>query len=413
MKILQANYEAINYDESSGRYNGYDKMNDCYIVGRNTYYPNCLLTNNKILVSPYNEKIMSLNKESFYDDNEFNFVPKINHDHHVTNPVYFFIYNFDNYYHFIYDTLPYLINYKILKEKYANLQLLINYPNKNNKFYQFNVDILKFFDIKDCDYLIHNDNTMYSEIYVSDSLTHAGKSNHKPHSAVYDFFNNIKPTKNLMPCDYNKIYISRRTWTKENNDNIGTNYTTRRRCVNEDKLVDIVNNFGYKEIFAEDLTFNEKVYVFSRAKHIVGIIGGGMCNLLFSNKETKVLCIVSPDFLNINHRFKYSMDNTQIMYFNDCQIYGPDGKLPLYTRIRVTDIKSTHYDKIGEISEFDEQSDQYRVNLSNNDVAGFNNDLIFECEYFSLDQISPLDNGLNSPFVVDEEKFIKALTILN
>ena len=383
------------------RINNIYVAHNCSIIGKNSYYPNCLIHSNDKIYNPYDEKIMSLNKECFYDDLYHENIQMV--DKKSTDSVYFFIYNFDNYYHFIYDTLPYLINFLDLKKEILDLKLLINYPNKNNKFYQFNIDIL---DMLQLEYEIVDQDTLYENMYISNSLTHGGFSNDPPHSIIYDFFNNLKNNIMLKHDFPKKIYISRRTWTKQNNDNIGTNYTTRRKMMNEDFIVDYLSKKGYVEIFAEDYPMSDKIMLFSQATHIVGAIGGGLCNLLFSNKNTKVLCIVSPDFVNINYRFKYSMDHTNIKYFNDCHIDKPS-KISLYTRVTITDPNSEYYNKIGEVIKYDEKNkDNYLVNISNNDVTGFNNEFIYNTQYFTFEQLKPLDNGLNSPYYVDKDVFM-------
>ena len=44
-----------------------------------------------------------------------------------------------------------------------------------------------------------------------------------------------------------------------------------------------------------------------------------MCNVIFSNPETKVISINSPLFFDVNTRFKYSMCHTQLHHFNDTE----------------------------------------------------------------------------------------------
>ena len=41
------------------------------VSGRNPHYPNCLLYTQQKLINPYDEKVMSLNKDSFYDNDTF------------------------------------------------------------------------------------------------------------------------------------------------------------------------------------------------------------------------------------------------------------------------------------------------------------------------------------------------------
>jgi hypothetical protein len=57
---------------------------------------------------------------------------------------------------------------------------------------------------------------------------------------------------------------------------------------------------------------NNLLFYFSNATHIIGAIDCGISNVLFSPKNTKLEAIVSPTFLNVNMRFKYSLDNIDV-----------------------------------------------------------------------------------------------------
>lgn len=383
-------------NEYGNRNMRYLSLSDVRIVGRNGIYPNCLLLSDNKLISPYDEKVMSLNKESFYDDTyDISCWENIT-DKEEEIPVFFFIYNFDNYYHFIYDTLPYLCCYFKLKETISNLKLLVSYPNiTRNTFYKFNEDIFELFNIKN-DIIIHtNTNVLYKKVYVTNSLTHSGLSNEPPHPDVYSLFRNVTITKE--PSNRSKrIYISRRTWIHNDKSNLGTDYTQRRKMENEDLLVErLTNDYGFEEIFCEKLSMIEKIQLFQNAEYIVGAIGGGMCNLLFSPSTTRVICIVSPHFLDINYRFKFSMDHTTIKY-----LYNTESTSDLYKRVKVDN-------RIGEI--IDINNDHFTIQMSNNDVAGFNNSIEFEKINVHKDKCEFLDKGLNSPYVVDIDNVINLL----
>ena len=405
-----------NYEKDETERNiGYSKINNVILTGRNSYYPNVLLYSNNILISPYDEKIMSLNKDSFYDNNKYELeIDKDENEVIIEEPVFFFIYNFDNYYHFLYDTLPYLYVYLELKKNNPQLKLLVNYPNKNKKdFYKFNNEFLeKIINLDDL--IIHNKNNVYNTLYVSTSLTHGGYSNNPPRKEIYVIYDLLKNNihyeninKNLKKIK--KVYISRRTWINNDNSNIGTDYTSRRKMVNEDELVNQLINYDFTEIFAENLNTDEKIYLFSNADIITGSIGGGMANLLFSNKNTKSIVIVTPFFLDINYRFKYSMEHTNINYIYDVHTYLEDNKIPLYCRVKIINIQSTYFEKYGEICEYNKNNDKYLINISNNDIAGFNNVIKFDNEWFLESEFILLDNGLNSPYVVDINKILDIL----
>ena len=421
------NFIKLYKNNDEARELGYSIFQNVIITGRNNNYPNILLLiiddkqENRILISPYDEKIMSLNKDSFYDNNSFEVeeLSTISYSlkcQPILDTVFFLIYNFDNYFHFLYDTLPYLYTYLQLKKHNSNLKLLINYPNPyKTEFYKFNTELLE--KIVDKKYwLIHNDENVYNKIYVSTSLTHGGLSNNPPCKEIYEIYdkiisnnrfscNSICATRELQENEY--IYISRRTWINNDNSNIGTDYTTRRKMINEDKLVEELSKNGIKEIFAENLSTDEKIQLFNNAKVVIGSIGGGMSNLLFSKPTTKSLIIVTPYFLDINYRFKYCMENTNITYFNNTKTYYGEKSIPLYCRVKIK-IGEKYKNNIGEIIEckIEDNKEKYLINISRNDVAGFNNDVNFEKDWFCVEDFELLDNGLNSPYEVNIEKLM-------
>ena len=409
MNIIQFknyNYTIIKEKDETERDIGYTIVENCKLVGRNNFNPNILLYNGK-LITPYDEKVMSLKKDSFYDNNIYEINEEIESQNILyKNPVFFFIYNFDNYYHFLYDTLPYLYTYLYLKKKIPELKLLINYPNKFKKdFYRFNIEFLEKIVSTD-DLIIYTENTVYSYIYISSSLTHGGFSNNPPRNEIYEVYDIIKSNVNLIKSNLEYIYISRRTWINDDKTNIGTDYTTRRKMMNEDLLVAELIKLGFVEIFAENLTTDEKINIFSNAKIIIGSIGGGMANLLFSKKNTKSIVLVTPYFLDINYRFKYSMESSNITYFNDIQTYK-ENNIPLYCRAKIVNSKSKYFDKIGEIIDF--VDDKYKLNISNNDVVGFNNLINYETDYFKSNELELLDNGLNSPYIVNIKNLLSII----
>ena len=396
------NYIELFEKDDTERSIGYYKLNNISLNGRNAYYPNALLYDSFTLMNPYDEMVMSLGKKSFYDDS-YDVVD--NSNNHITDPVFFFIYNFDNYYHFLYDTLPYLFTYLELKKTIPNLKLLINYPNEKNTFYKFNLEFLS--KIINVDDLIIHSNNLYKEIYVSTSLTHGGHSNNPPRKEIFQIYNILKNNIDYLNIDENlkrleRIYISRRTWINNDTSNIGTDYTTRRKMMNEDTLVESLTQNGYTEIFAENLNTDEKIFLFSNAKMIIGAIGGGMANLLFSNNHTKSIVIETPYFLKINYRFKYSMEHTIIQYMRDVTTYT-NSQIPLYCRVKII-----QDGMIGEISDYNVDNDKYLVNLSNG-VAGFNNKSSFKNKWFLSNEFELLDHGLNSPYTINVDSLLEII----
>lgn len=175
---------------------------------------------------------------------------------------------------------------------------------------------------------------------------------------------------------------------------------------NEDEVVEKLVSLGFVEVFTEDLSMEEKIGLFSHAKVVVGAIGGGMVNLLFSPPTTKSIVIVSPYFLEINQRFRYCMEHTEIQYVYNVE-HAPYHIIPLYTRVKIIDHQSTHHGIVGEICGYDKDQDKFQVLLSANDVAGFCQNSSYIQELFYQHQMEILDKGLNSPFSVCLDSLIQ------
>lgn len=377
--------------DSNNREINIDRYTNCQLVGDNIFYPNCRILQNDEIYNPIDEVIMSLKNVEVKVN-----INKVESNSKFETPLFFFIYNTDNYFHFLYDTLPYLISFKKLKEEIINLKLLMNYPNhQSNKFYPFVKEMLDILDIKDDDIVIADNSTIYSEIYVSSSYTHGIDSNKPPREEIYSFYKDIVSKVTSFKTDNKypkKIYISRRTWLHNDFSNIGTNYTQRRRMENEDELVEYLKSIGYEEVFTEKLSTIEKIEMFSSVESVVSAIGGGSCNVLFSNENCKHYCIVSPTFLDVNYRFIYSLDKVKTHYIKETEHLEKDN-WKKYMRVRCGDV-------IGEVEEV--YRDKLLVSYTDKFVAGWNSQMKLKKELFEKRLCNPLDSGLNSPWKISD-----------
>lgn len=391
-----------------------DMIRDSFIIeysnvlltGRNIHYPNCLLYTKDSLINPYDERVMSLQKDSFYDNDEWNEFSVPMAETIDTRPSFFFVYNVDNYYHFVYDSLPFLASYFKLKEVYPSIQLLIqtSHPSKNT-ISPFVDEFLKAIGISS--YSFAKSNTTYRQLFVASSLTHGQQSNEPPSDLARSIWNKYCYTEKSTP---KRFYISRRSWVHGNTTNIGTNYTMRRKCVNEDDVVMMLKKYDIQEVFTELLTTDEKIAYFRNAELVVGVVGGGMCNLLFSNPSTKALCITTPHFLSINKRFEYSM-NAAKLYLSECTEHSMKNlKFQYYSRVKISNKESIYYNKVGEVEAHD--GIHYTVRLSSNDIAGFSQDFLLEEAKFLESELIAIDQGLNSPYVCKLEILESDLKLL-
>lgn len=366
-----------------------------FLIGK-TFYPDLKLKSlySNEIIDPIDETIMSLKKintDQSLSEELVNFT-KIQFD-----PVFLFIYNTENYYHFVYDTLPYLISYKKLKQQYQNLKLLINYPNsKSQKNYKFVLEFLEMLEINQNECIYVHPSTLYKNLFVSSSYTHGENSNLAPRKEIYDLYQSLVEKNQFHnKTDIPKVYISRRTWLHNQNDNIGTDYTTRRRMINETELVEKLQKKGYKEIFSELLTTKEKIQLFSNAEKVIGPIGGGLCNVLFSNKNCELYCIVSPTFLNINARFLHSFSKVKTTLINKTEhIEKTNFKKNMRIAVEINGKKI-----IGEIISLDDNF--ATIIYTNEKLAGWNNKIEYKETKVNLNKCEKLDDGLNSEWKLD------------
>lgn len=352
-----------------------------------TNYPTVILYAGGQLINPIEERIMSL-----ADAQTENSLPAIVPVQTVEpNPVFFFCYNTDNYYHFVYDTLPYLITFLRLRNTIPNLKLLMHPQGSVNYFYPFVWDFLGLLGIIESDVVMLTNYTAYKELYVSSSFTHGIDSNLPPRKEVYELFSRFTLSLPLTK----KLYISRRSNKHGDYTNIGTNYTTRRLCVNEEQLVDYLSARGYQEVFTELLTAKAKIELFSTASHVFGAIGGGMCNVLFSPKHTQVFTLVSPTFLDVNSRFRYcfSKVNNQFLYNTS---HVEEGAFKKYMRVQ---FPLGGRILIGEIEDIIMEG--LTIKYCEENVAGWNQSIQYKYANIHQSACKPLDGGLNSPWSVD------------
>jgi hypothetical protein len=380
--------------DSNGREINIYKLVGTQFYEDNIYYPNVIVRSEDKDVRPINETVLSLKDVNL----SFNDKKILDVKFKDSNPYFFFIYNTDNYYHFVYDTLPYLISFFELKKDIPDLKILMSYPNYQKfEHYKFVTEFLNLLSIPEDNITIVNTSTLYDNIYISNSYTHDGKSNINPRSEIYDFYNNII---NFITKDYKKeklptkIYVSRRTWISKDTSNIGTNYTTKRRLINEDEIVEYLTTKGFVEVFTENLSTIDKILLFNNAEHIIGPIGGGLCNTLFSNKKTTLTVLNSPTFFDVNYRFLFSFENVNFEIMNISE-HTEVTKIKKFMRVKFDN-------KVGEV--VDIKDDKVTINYSNIHLAGWNNEIKFEQIIKNINDITPLDGGLNSEWIIDIKK---------
>lgn len=393
------NQSLIHEPDVNGRDIRIFRIYDAQAAGQ-IYYPGIRLFSHKTgkTFNPIREQIMSM------PDLEVKSGRPTTVDEVETHPVFFFVYNVDNYYHFLYDSLPYLLSYQYLREILPGLKLLINFVNdQQTKLNPFVTEFLELLHIYSEDILILDKDTVYSEVFVSSSYTHDGKSNLPPRQEVYSLYNSLASKVDIDDTLPKKIYVSRRSHKHGNFDNIGTNYTTKRRLDNEDQLVAFLESKGYTEVFTELLDTRTKITMFKGCTHVVGAIGGGLCNVLFSSPQTKLISIVSPHFLDINKRFCYSFANVNVGYFTGTQ-HVETSEYKRYMRVLVKPLNI-----VGEVVEI--VGDKLHLMCSTDVVAGWNAQTRYDQMIVHKSDVEIIDPGLNAAWTMDLAKFVETVDV--
>lgn len=91
-------------------------------------------------------------------------------------------------------------------------------------------------------------------------------------------------SKNIAPrCEEDlKIFISRRS-----------QYILR--LINEEQIAEIFQQYGFKTIYPEEMTFDEQVDLFSKAKYVAGTTGAALTNILYCSKGAIFICIIPKE----------------------------------------------------------------------------------------------------------------------
>ena len=90
---------------------------------------------------------------------------------------------------------------------------------------------------------------------------------------------------------FRKVYISRRN-------------VFNPRLENQDNVEQIFSENGYEIIYPESMSFKDQLKIFSEVEIFAGVYGSGITNVIFTNKNAKIICIQpkeieSPWFSNL------------------------------------------------------------------------------------------------------------------
>lgn len=105
----------------------------------------------------------------------------------------------------------------------------------------------------------------------------------------------------------------------------------QRRISNEEKLLPILQSYGFRVVKLEELTFGEQIGLFMEAEVVVAPNGSGLANLVFCSEGTTVIEIfpnISQALTNVDYTFNFDYNyrlarTLDLPYFFVC---GSNGK---------------------------------------------------------------------------------------
>jgi capsular polysaccharide biosynthesis protein len=100
---------------------------------------------------------------------------------------------------------------------------------------------------------------------------------------LWELKNRLESGLDLDVEQYKRIYISR--------EDISTS-----RLINEKQIEMLFANAGYEIVHPERMTIYEQAKLFHSAKHIVGVTGGALTNIIFCQPGTVFSCIIPSEF---------------------------------------------------------------------------------------------------------------------
>jgi capsular polysaccharide biosynthesis protein len=177
----------------------------------------------------------------------------------------------NGYFHWLMDCLPRLI---LLGEKGMIPPLILPGHFKNKGYVSESLHIV---GIKNVTFLKKENWYYLKRLTFPVHLAPTGNYNDDIMKALRN-----KLTANLREDPTLKIYISR-------------SKASRRKIANEDQILPVLSQMGFKTIYCEDLSFQEQLQLFSKVKYLISNHGAGLSNMLFMSSGASVLELRKSD----------------------------------------------------------------------------------------------------------------------
>jgi capsular polysaccharide biosynthesis protein len=181
---------------------------------------------------------------------------------------------YDNYYHWCMEALPRLFS---MKDKVSQLNLIL--PSNLKKFHEQTLSFFNINSIIPC----KEDELVFAPSVWFTSFTTKGFGQHNPGliREMSSFFKSkISPTGKFNHLK--NIYTAR---TK----------APKRKCLNEDELIELLKKYDFEIIVPDNLTVPEQIELFGQVKNVVGVHGSSFVNSLYMKPESRIFDLIEQN----------------------------------------------------------------------------------------------------------------------
>ncbi len=176
------------------------------------------------------------------------------------------------------------------------------------------------------------------ELFATEAFTYISnpRRDFAAHDRIYDsvvglFLENFSPRPQSR-----RLYISR-------------NKATRRRILNEDALLPVLERHGFETLYLEDMSIREAAESFRAASHVLAPHGAGLANLIFAQPGTRVMEMHGA---HLSREYWVIANQRRLAYFG-FEALGPDGeRLSEETRRRLSFLQRNGLDMIAPVDDF-------------------------------------------------------------
>ncbi len=167
----------------------------------------------------------------------------------------------NGYFHWLTDVLTRLY---VMRDRLDDFVLLLPWDYEARDFVQ---PSLRSFGVKSVEFIGQNEVLRCRKVFMP---THTAPSGHYNEEIIRGVRSVLLQAYGDTPSgsEGERVYISR-------------GRAPKRRIINEEAVLDVLAEFGFETIYAEDLSFEQQVRICSRARYVVSNHGAGLTNMLF------------------------------------------------------------------------------------------------------------------------------------